>query len=376
MKKYLFNVNDMPFCLGPTSNPYNPNDLPNVFPFQFEINYELGRLEQIFNNKLHHLLVQAYKIGNEMGTPSDNTSLGIPYVEDFLRFIDLHTEKKGRLLEIGAGTGFLSKCLRDAGWSVESIEPGDGYKKYWQKYNVEVVNDFFPSELIKGKYDVIVFYTVLEHIKDTNTFLNNVKKHLKSNGEIFLAVPDCSIEIKEGDPAIFCHEHFQYFTLTSLMSTLFNSGLDFKIVNSSFGRSLYAYAKIGKNLLLNIDVSCAIKEIQNFIKKINEFKSAVNENIIEWQSHGRVGIYCPIRILNIISPNLKLEFFDDAENLHGKYYPPFHAKIKNRSELLSNPPRNLLIASRTFGQTIKDELLSSGIKSEIHLIKDVLDKKK
>jgi 16S rRNA A1518/A1519 N6-dimethyltransferase RsmA/KsgA/DIM1 with predicted DNA glycosylase/AP lyase activity len=41
--------------------------------------------------------------------------LGRPYVEDFLRFVNDASPDKGALLEIGAGTGFLSKCLSQSG---------------------------------------------------------------------------------------------------------------------------------------------------------------------------------------------------------------------------------------------------------------------
>ena len=56
------------------------------------------------------------------------------------------------------------------GWQVTSVEPGVGYEQFWESHGVEVINDFFPTKLVKGQFDAIIFYTVLEHIKDTKAF--------------------------------------------------------------------------------------------------------------------------------------------------------------------------------------------------------------
>ena len=158
-------IPDMPFCLGAMNTPKNPLGIPNVYPFQLEINSSLGRLEQTIDAPLEKVLKKAYEVGNEMGTPSDNTELGLPYVDDFIRFIDQSVSCRGSLLEIGAGTGFMSKRLSQDGWQVTSIEPGVGYEQYWESHGVEVINDFFPTNLVQDQFDVIIFYTVLNILK-------------------------------------------------------------------------------------------------------------------------------------------------------------------------------------------------------------------
>ena len=54
---------------------------------------------------------------------------------------------------------------------------------------LDVINDFFPSEMVTDRFDVIVFYTVLEHLHNTGDFLDNVKKQLAPDGKLFLSVP-------------------------------------------------------------------------------------------------------------------------------------------------------------------------------------------
>ena len=157
-------LDNLPFCIGVRNQPFNPKGIPSEFPLTITLNNKLNRLEQVPNKELNTFLDNAYSIGNEIGTPSNDTSLGMPYVNDFIKFINAFKQPKGRLLEIGAGTGFLSKCLKDIGWETVSIEPGKGYEESWKRHNVQVINDFFPSEEIEPGFDAIVMYTVLEHI--------------------------------------------------------------------------------------------------------------------------------------------------------------------------------------------------------------------
>jgi 2-polyprenyl-3-methyl-5-hydroxy-6-metoxy-1,4-benzoquinol methylase len=352
--------------------PANPRALPSVYPFRLEINYSLGRLEQAADPALETLLRQAYIIGNEMGTPSENTSLGRPYVEDFMRFIDRLSPHRGALLEIGAGTGFLSKCLAETGWQVTSIEPGLGYRSNWEANGVEVVNDFFPSERVLGQFDAIIFYTVLEHIKDTTSFLNKVKLQLKAGGRVFLAVPDCTAEIAVGDPSILLHEHYQYFTANSLTKTLSEAGFSATVQVGQFGRSLFAMGEISESRVQSDVTRDCIFELEDYVFRVSAAREVVREAIERWRQIGSLGIYCPSRLLNFLPVTDDLIFYDDALGLQGKYYPPFESPIRDRASLLENPPATLLIGSRTFGVRIKSDLTAMGLKSNIAFLGDLL----
>ena len=218
----MLKLEKMPFCIGGMNSYKNPGDLPSTFPFELQYNKTLNRMEQKDNLLLKELLKKVYNFGYEMGTPSDNTVLGKPYIKDFLSFFNKNAKSSGKVLEIGCGTGYLSKQLKLKGYNVKLIEPGIGYEKYWKKYDLDVINDFFPSDKIKDKFDYIIFYTVLEHIKQTDVFLKYVREHLKDDGKVFFSVPDCSREIAQGDGSIFLHEHYHYFTPSSLSSMSVN----------------------------------------------------------------------------------------------------------------------------------------------------------
>lgn len=368
MKNISLVIPDMPFCLGAMVSPENPVGLPSTYPFCLELNYVLGRLEQATDSSLEDLLGKAYLVGNEMGTPSNHTELGLPYVKDFMRFIDQSAPIRGTLLEIGAGTGFMSKCLAEAGWQVTSIEPGVGYQRHWDAYGVHVINDFFPSDHVQGQYDVIVFYTVLEHIKDTKSFLNSVKKQLKPTGQILLAVPDCTIEISECDPSILLHEHFHYFTSASLANTLSEAGIASVVEKGQFGRSLFAMGSITSDQSTPSVSAASIRDNEAYIANIPKVRANLQDELARWLKSGNVGMYCPSRLLNIVPVGLKFAFYDDAKEIQGRFYPPFTSAVRSREALLADSPTTLLIGSRTFGGQLKEQLIAAGLQSNIVLL--------
>jgi 2-polyprenyl-3-methyl-5-hydroxy-6-metoxy-1,4-benzoquinol methylase len=212
--------------------------------FKLKINHEYGVLEQVISKELKNLLSTGYRHGVPMGTPSDSSELGDPYVKDFLSYISSKTLRKGKILEIGAGNGYLSKQLELLGWETTSLEPGSGYSKNWDEHNLHVIKDFYPSPQVTGLFQAIVFYTVLEHISNVEDFLRTVREQLEENGQIFIAVPNCALEIQEIDPSMLIHEHIFYFTKDSLQKMLNENGLDCEISESKYGRSLFATATI------------------------------------------------------------------------------------------------------------------------------------
>lgn len=367
----LISFPDMPFCIGACSVPNNPKPLPNCFPIELCLNEESGGLQLSASDEMAQIISMAYSIGIKMGTPSDDTDLGRPYALDFLKFLEDSRQKKGRALEIGAGVGYLSSLLSIEGWRVDSLEPGQGYKSYWEKHKINVINDFFPSTKTIGPYDLIVFYTVLEHIPDVKDFLKNVIDCLAPDGVIALAVPDCSEEIEAGDPSMLLHEHYQYFTASSLRRTLMSAGLYASVQKSGYGRSLYAYAKSSSFKQLDESEKEELTILEAYPAKVRRLTETIHRHMDITLANGTLGIYCPGRALAVLPHDAPVRFFDDSPDLQGKYYPPFPFRIESRDELLENPPDTLWIMSRTFGENLRNNIKERVLKTKIVLITEL-----
>ncbi len=97
----------------------------------------------------------------------------------------------GKLLDIGSGTGAYAYEMKMAGWDVTGIEPDEGARLNAAKlYNLAFHE---PSELYKlehGQFDAITLWHVLEHVYDIHGYLQQIKKLLKPQGTLIIAVPN------------------------------------------------------------------------------------------------------------------------------------------------------------------------------------------
>ena len=95
---------------------------------------------------------------------------------------------KGVLLDIGAGTGeFLLTC-KNAGWQVVGFEPSDKASAIARKKGIPIETDL--ASLPDHSFDIITMWHVLEHVPDLNQQLNELKRLVKPEGILIIAVPN------------------------------------------------------------------------------------------------------------------------------------------------------------------------------------------
>ena len=104
-----------------------------------------------------------------------------------LKLINSQSEK-GRILDIGAGVGdFLSVAKKD-GWETIGIEPSEKAKAIAIKKGVSFIESV--ADLENNSFDVITMWHVLEHVPDLENQIAELKRLLKPNGTILIAVPN------------------------------------------------------------------------------------------------------------------------------------------------------------------------------------------
>ena len=105
-----------------------------------------------------------------------------------LNLINSHQPNKGRILDIGAGTGdFLSVAKKD-GWQTIGVEPSTKAKSIAIKKGVSFVE--LTTELENNSFDVISMWHVLEHVPDLDKQIKELKRLLKPTGTLIIAVPN------------------------------------------------------------------------------------------------------------------------------------------------------------------------------------------
>lgn len=143
--------------------------------------------------------------------------------------------KTGSLLDIGCGTGEFLNICQNAKWKVIGIEPDSNARKSAiEKYSLIVKPEEEISKLIDNSFDIITMWHVLEHVPRLNDRIEELRRLLKPNGVIIVAVPNCnSLDAtiyKQEWAAYDVPRHLYHFTPADIERLFRKHGL--KLVNT------------------------------------------------------------------------------------------------------------------------------------------------
>ena len=105
-----------------------------------------------------------------------------------LNLINSLQPQKGRILDVGAGTGEFLSVAKNDGWQTIGVEPSDRAKAIAKNKGVSFVEE--TSELENHSFDVISMWHVLEHVPDLDKQIKELKRLLKPTGTLIIAVPN------------------------------------------------------------------------------------------------------------------------------------------------------------------------------------------
>ncbi len=105
-----------------------------------------------------------------------------------LNLIDSLSKNKGKILDLGAGTGDFLAFVKQNGWQTTGVEPSQKAKEIASKKGVEFVNE--TSDLENHSFDIITMWHVLEHVPNLENQIKELKRLLKPNGTLIIAVPN------------------------------------------------------------------------------------------------------------------------------------------------------------------------------------------
>ncbi len=135
-----------------------------------------------------------------------------------LNLINSLSENKGKILDIGAGVGDFLAYVKQDGWQTIGVEPSQKAKEIAIKKGVDFVNK--TSDLENYSFDVITMWHVLEHIPNLDDQIKELKRLLKPNGFLIVAVPNFKSfdanHYKEFWAAYDVPIHFWHFSKTAI----------------------------------------------------------------------------------------------------------------------------------------------------------------
>lgn len=105
-----------------------------------------------------------------------------------LNLINSLQPNKGKILDIGAGTGEFLSVAQQNGWNTTGVEPSEKAKQIAINKGVSFVEAL--AQLEDHTFDVITMWHVLEHVPDLNHQIKELKRLLKPSGYLIVAVPN------------------------------------------------------------------------------------------------------------------------------------------------------------------------------------------
>lgn len=106
-----------------------------------------------------------------------------------IKLIKRLNKKEGSLLDIGAGTAAFLVAAKAKKWVVQGVEPNDKAIQRAENKGIKLLKSIknLPQD---ETFDIITLWHVLEHLPDLNTSIIELKKRLKPNGHLVVAVPN------------------------------------------------------------------------------------------------------------------------------------------------------------------------------------------
>jgi 2-polyprenyl-3-methyl-5-hydroxy-6-metoxy-1,4-benzoquinol methylase len=100
----------------------------------------------------------------------------------------LRDEKRGKLLDLGAGEGALSKRLLEMGFDVESCDLNPGRFKIAKNCTQVDLNELLPYQ--NETFDFIICVEVIEHLRNPWLIVSECKRILKKKGKLIITTPN------------------------------------------------------------------------------------------------------------------------------------------------------------------------------------------
>lgn len=201
-------------------------------------------------------------------------------IRDKVKLINSYQPLKGRILDIGAGTGdFLLEC-KNQNWEILGIEPNDKAKGIAVGKGIKFGDTI--EKLESNSFDVITMWHVLEHVPDVEHQVAELKRLLKPSGTIIVAVPNFKSYdakyYKEFWAAYDVPRHLWHFSKTAIEKLFDKQNMNLEDIKPMWFDSFYVSLlsekyKSGKMNFISGFFIGLISNVSGFFKK--EFSSHI-----------------------------------------------------------------------------------------------------
>lgn len=329
---------------------------------------EIKKAEDIFNNDYAYF--------------SSFSSTWLEHSKNYVNYMieRFEFDQNSKVIEIASNDGYLLQYFKKKNISVLGIEPTLNTAKTAIDKGIETITEFFSyklaNKILKKKADLILGNNVLAHVPDINDFIKGVKVALKPNGINTFEFPYLCKLIEQNQFDTIYHEHFSYFTLSTVKTIFEFHGLEIFDVQklTTHGGSLRIFSKhtedytreIDKNVndILEYEMSIGVNSLnyyEGFQSKIDKIRDSFLSFLIQAKNENKkvVGYgaaakgntllnYCGIKASSFID-----YVVDASPHKQGKYLPGSRIPVYHPDRIKETSPDYVVI----FPWNLKDEIM-------------------
>jgi SAM-dependent methyltransferase len=296
--------------------------------------------------------------------------------------IERHDLRGKTVVEIGCGKGdfllLLSELGRNRGIGIDpTYVPGRHDGSVTDQ--VTFIRDFYSERYAQHAGDMICCRHTLEHISDTATFMQTVRRSIGENTStvVFFELPDVERVLRECAFWDIYYEHCSYFTLGSLARLFRMSGFQVTNLEKAFDDQYLLIDARATNqnhaqpLRNEETVDDLFKEVERFQSNYQQVVGHWKQKVRSIREQGNRGVIwgssskC-VAFLNTIGITNEIEYVVDINpHRQGKYLPGSGKLIVPPSFLRDYRPDVVIAMNPIYLDEIRKDLMGLGLSPEL-----------
>lgn len=332
----------------------------------------------IYNSTFDHTL-DMYTKGYEDQQGFSGTWM--KFITDFTeRFIEKYDVRNKNIIEIGCGKGdFLQIICKLGNNRGIGIDPAYVPGRLEENENLQFIREFYSEKHGDLPADVIVCRHTMEHIHDTYTFVNTIRKAIKNNPDviILIEVPSIVRILKINAFWDIFYEHCSYFSPGSL-ARLFRLN-QFEILDNYLeydDQYLFLEARPSQNE--EPAVHSSEEPVETLKNYVDEFVVTINDELDRWRERLQrlknenkkvviwgggsksVGFLTHFNSLNVIE-----HVVDINPHMQGNFIPGIGIQYVKPEFLKTYRPDTVVIMNGVYEKEIGEMLKGMGLEPEL-----------
>lgn len=145
-----------------------------------------------------------------------------------LQYVLAH-QARGRLLDVGAGSGIFVDAARDRGFDAVGVEPSRQLAALARERQLPVFEGVLADQSFDRGFDVVTLVDVIEHVERPGDLLREAVALMNPGGYLMLVTPDVGSLCARLMGARWWHyriAHISYFNTSTLTALLDSAGLE------------------------------------------------------------------------------------------------------------------------------------------------------